>query len=50
MNYFFVDAETDGLYGSFLSVAVLITDNTGKELEHFTELLRLPKQTLSLIG
>ena len=25
-NTFFVDAESDGLYGKFLSVAVLVTD------------------------
>lgn len=23
---FFVDAETDGLYGTFLSIAVIVTD------------------------
>lgn len=31
----FVDAETNGLYGSFLSVAALVTDEEGRELEHF---------------
>lgn len=30
---FFVDAETDGLYGSFLSVAVIVTDCECRELE-----------------
>lgn len=28
----FVDAETDGLYGMFLSVAMVVTDSTGKEI------------------
>ena len=35
MNRFFVDAETDGLYGSFLSIGVVVTDQHGQELEHF---------------
>lgn len=35
MNYFFIDAETDGLYGEFLSVAVLVTDESGKEIDRF---------------
>ena len=35
MNYFFIDAETDGLYGKFISVAVLVTDECGRELESF---------------
>lgn len=35
MNYFFIDAETDGLYGRFLSVAVLVTDENGNELDRF---------------
>jgi hypothetical protein len=30
---FFVDAETDGLYGTFLSIAVIVTDYEGNELE-----------------
>lgn len=34
-HLFFVDAETDGLYGSFLSVAALVTDGEGRELEEF---------------
>ena len=32
--YFFLDAETDGLFGRFLSAAVLVTDNEGCEIEH----------------
>lgn len=30
---FFVDAEMDGLYGTFLSIAVIVTDYEGNELE-----------------
>lgn len=32
---FFVDAETDGLYGKFLTIAVIITDYKGNELERY---------------
>ena len=32
-NLFFVDAETDGLYGPVLSIAVIITNFEGCELE-----------------
>lgn len=32
---FFIDAETDGLYGDFISVAGMITDTAGIELERF---------------
>lgn len=35
MNKFYVDAECDGLYGSFLSVAALVTDECGRELDRF---------------
>ena len=35
MNNFFVDAETDGLYGDFLSVAAIVTDETGAEIDRF---------------
>lgn len=35
MNRFFVDAETDGLYGSFLSVAAMVTDENGAEIDRF---------------
>lgn len=35
MKHFFVDAETDGLYGRFLSVAVLVVDEKGVELDCF---------------
>lgn len=30
---FFVDAETDGLYGTFLSIAVIVIDYEGNELD-----------------
>ena len=35
MKYFFVDAETDGLYGKFLSVAALAIDENGTETEFY---------------
>ncbi len=34
-RFFFVDAESDGLYGKFLSIAVLVTDKNGTELDSF---------------
>lgn len=34
-QFFFVDAETDGLYGRFLSVAALVTDENGEEKDRF---------------
>lgn len=35
MKQFFVDAETDGLYGPFLSVAALVLGERGEELDRF---------------
>ena len=32
-NLVFVDAETDGLYGGFLTVAMIATDRDGQDLE-----------------
>ena len=32
-NLFFLDAETDGLYGKFLSIAVIILNSEYEELE-----------------
>lgn len=32
---FFIDAETDGLYGAFISAAVVVTTEEGKEVERF---------------
>lgn len=34
-KYFFVDAETDGLYGKFLSIAALAIDENGAETEFY---------------
>ena len=38
---FFVDAESDGLYGKFLSVAALVTDRDGNELDRFYGAVRV---------
>ena len=35
MKKFFVDAESDGLYGAFLSIAAMVTDDAGAELDRF---------------
>jgi hypothetical protein len=35
MKNFFVDAESDGLYGTFLSVAAMVTNEDGAELDRF---------------
>ena len=43
MNRFFVDAETDGLYGDFLSVAVLVTDDCGEETDRFYAAVEAPE-------
>lgn len=32
---FFIDAETDGLYGAFISAAIVITAEDGREVERF---------------
>lgn len=34
-NLLFIDAETDGLYGPFISVAIIVTDSDCKEIERF---------------
>ncbi len=34
-NLFFLDAETDGLYGEFISIAVIVTDSDFREVERF---------------
>ena len=48
MKKFFVDAESDGLYGAFLSVAAMVTDENGAELERFYASLNiLPEQIAS---
>lgn len=33
-KYIFLDAETDGLYGKFISIAMVVADHAGNELEH----------------
>lgn len=35
MNYFFVDAETDGLYGEVIAIAAIIIDINGEEKDKF---------------
>lgn len=32
---FFIDAETDGLYGEFISIGAVVTDKEGNELDQF---------------
>ena len=32
-NLLFIDAETDGLYGPFLTVAIIVVDENGAEIE-----------------
>ena len=44
---FIVDAETDGLYGTFLSIAVLVTDENGTEQDHFYGALRISADNLN---
>lgn len=39
-HLFFVDAECDGLYGRFLSIAVLVTDENGNEIDRFYSSVR----------
>ena len=41
MKRFFVDAESDGLYGAFLSVAAMVTDEAGAELDRFYASVRI---------
>lgn len=46
-QFFFVDAETDGLYGSFLSVAALVTDAAGAQLDSFYGAVRVKYDDIS---
>lgn len=32
-KFLFIDAETDGLYGSFLTVELVVTDDAGNMIE-----------------
>jgi hypothetical protein len=34
-NLFFIDAETDGLHGSFISVGIIVTDARCNEIQRF---------------
>lgn len=45
--WFFVDAETDGLYGAFLSVAAIVTDEKGEELDRFYGAVRVTQEDIS---
>ncbi len=47
MGTMFVDAETDGLYGTFLSVAAIFLDENGNEKDAFYGLLRNPEKHVS---
>jgi hypothetical protein len=44
---FFVDAECDGLYGKFLSVAALVTDKNGTEVDSFYGAVKLTSKDIS---
>ena len=44
---FFVDAETDGLYGRFLSIAALVTDKDGTELDSFYAAVKVSVEDIS---
>ncbi len=46
MNVFFVDAETDGLHGPFLSVAALVTDNEGTVIDRFSASVRATQDAI----
>ena len=43
MSTLFVDAETDGLYGTFLSVAAIVVDENGEEADEFYGVLKKPE-------
>lgn len=46
--WFFVDAETDGLYGAFLSVAAMVTDEKGEELDRFYGAVRVKQEDITV--
>ncbi len=48
MGTFFVDAETDGLYGNFLSVAAIVLDDTGKEIADYYGTIKNPEKYVSV--
>lgn len=45
--FFFVDAESDGLYGKFLSIAAIVTDKTGVELDSFYGSVQITEDDIS---
>lgn len=45
-SLFFIDAETDGLYGSIISVAMLVADSNGNEIERLY--IGIKKENLNL--
>lgn len=47
MKRFFVDAECDGLYGTFLSVAAMVTDEVGEALDRFYAAVRISSEQIS---
>ncbi len=47
MGTLFVDAETDGLYGQFLSVAAIVLNDTGEEVDTFYGTIRKPENIVS---
>lgn len=44
---FFIDAESDGLYGRFLSVAALVTDENGVELDSFYGAVKITEEEIA---
>lgn len=46
-NLFFIDAESDGLYGAFLSIAALVCDKNGTELDFFYGAVKVTEEDIS---
>ena len=46
MDTLFVDAETDGLYGGFLSVASIVVDEAGRETDIFYGMVKDPESKI----
>ena len=46
-QFFFVDAECDGLYGRFLSIAALVTDKNGNETDRFYAAVRTKPEDIT---
>ncbi len=46
MKKFFVDAESDGLYGAFLSVAAMVTDENGAEIDSFYASVNISREQI----